>query len=1027
MLWNDDSISPILQVAIPYISQFRVSRTSNMSELKPRAFLIFKIMNKKYAQNERPKHRTSALLTMAMLLLSVGILAQTHLGQQMASAADVCQNLQVSSVSASGEDGKHVPENTLDGNIKNRWSDYGVGSWINYDLGSSQTICFVDIDWYKGDDRNYDLVISVSEDGTSYTDVYSGKSSGETGLYERYDFDDISARHVKLTINGNNNNKWNSISEVQIFGSTVDVVPPAPTGGSDDTVAPSISAPADVTKEATGPFTPADLGTATVSDNVDTDPTVTNNAPAAGFPLGVTTVTWTATDDSGNSATATQKVTINDTTAPSINAPEDKVATATGTLTAVSLGSPSVSDAVDSTPTVTSDAPAAGFPLGETQVTWTAKDDAGNTATDVQKVTVSSIIIPSPSGGSEGGDEFSILGVKASSDDGNVPENTMDDNLSTRWSAYGMGSWITVELSKSVPVQNVSIAWYNGANRVNDFVVATSEDGTTFANVYSGKSSGMSTQFEGYDTNDKTAKHVKITVTGNSQNNWASITEIAVNGAQAYYEPEPEPEPTPTPTPTADTTPTPTPTTDTTLPTVAIIFPANGATVSGSILGEATASDNVGISNVAGFMDTSALNVESFAPYEFAIDTTKYANGLHKFKVTATDTSGNKASHEITINVDNVVASSSPTPTADTTLPSVSIKSPTSGQSFSSGTTSVTVSGTASDNVGVTLVEKSINGGPYSSASGTTSWSFAATGLTDGQSYTATVRAKDANGNTKSAMVSFSVQSSASLPPPPSGGSDGTDQFGLKMLYPTKTGGEQWFMSMANPDGDSRFDPKNSITKNADGSWKMKSSQVRMNVFTSTGYQPTKITTYAQNQLATKGYMQSTNDWKNVEMTGFVKVNAANEDNFAWYTRGGKHTDSNGGCEGTSYKIDLYYSGKVRFAKEQQHADGYSFTASKTATSSIKGEWIGLKGIMYNNAQGNVVLETWLSEDNGATWKKVDSKVDSGGWGSDGDMCDANTPDQKITWGGPIATFRWDSASDVDFKWLSVREIQPPT
>jgi len=29
-----------------------------------------------------------------------------------------------------------------------------------------------------------------------------------------------------------------------------------------------------------------------------------------------------------------------------------------------------------------------------------------------------------------------------------------------------------------------------------------------------------------------------------------------------------------------------------------------------------------------------------------------------------------------------------------------------------------------------------------------------------------------------------------------------------------------------------------------------------------------------------------------------------------------------------------------------------------------------------------------------------------------------------ITWGGPIATFRWDSAEDVDFRWLSVREIQ---
>jgi hypothetical protein len=82
---------------------------------------------------------------------------------------------------------------------------------------------------------------------------------------------------------------------------------------------------------------------------------------------------------------------------------------------------------------------------------------------------------------------------------------------------------------------------------------------------------------------------------------------------------------------------------------------------------------------------------------------------------------------------------------------------------------------------------------------------------------------------------------------------------------------------------------------------------------------------------------------------------------------------------------------------------------------------------MYNNAQGNVVLQNWINENaDGVTWKKVNEKIDSTGWGSDGDMC-GGTPDQKISWGGPIVTFRWDSASNVDFKWLSVREIQPPT
>jgi len=51
------------------------------------------------------------------------------------------------------------------------------------------------------------------------------------------------------------------------------------------------------------------LGEATATDAVDAIPTITNDAPEV-FLLGDTTVTWTATDDSGNFATATQVVTI---------------------------------------------------------------------------------------------------------------------------------------------------------------------------------------------------------------------------------------------------------------------------------------------------------------------------------------------------------------------------------------------------------------------------------------------------------------------------------------------------------------------------------------------------------------------------------------------------------------------------------------------------------------------------------------------------------------------------------------------
>ena len=183
------------------------------------------------------------------------------------------------------------------------------------------------------------------------------------------------------------NQQWASIPITVTLGNGL------PNG--QDTTPPSITAPADVTAEATGTLTTISLGKPTVHDNVDPSPVVSNNAAGgggegAGFPVGTTTVTWTATDQSGNSATATQKVTIKDTTPPSITAPANVTATATGNKTQVSLGTPTVTDNADPSPTVTNDAPSAGFPVGTTIVTWKATDHSGNSATATQKVTIHS-------------------------------------------------------------------------------------------------------------------------------------------------------------------------------------------------------------------------------------------------------------------------------------------------------------------------------------------------------------------------------------------------------------------------------------------------------------------------------------------------------------------------------------------------------------------------------------------------------------------------------------------------------------
>src|SRR5918997_5144068 len=187
------------------------------------------------------------------------------------------------------------------------------------------------------------------------------------------------------------------------------------------------------------------------------------------------------------------------------------------------------------------------------------------------------------------------------------------------------------------------------------------------------------------------------------------------------------------------------------------------------------------------------------------------------------------------------------------------------------------------------------------------------------------------------------------------------DKFGVKMLYSTKPGSyEEWYMDMANPNDDKRFDPQNTITKNSDGSWKMKSDKVRMYIFTSTGYDKDKIATYDEKQLASKGYMQSPNDWKNVEMTGYIKLNAysSSDDKEQWHNRDG---------------------------------DGYVFTDHKDiGIDSIKGRWIGYKYVVYNfeqNGKTVVKMENWLDKNNDGNWIKVDENVDDGRWGDKGKKC----------------------------------------
>lgn len=113
------------------------------------------------------------------------------------------------------------------------------------------------------------------------------------------------------------------------------------------------------------------------------------------FPVGTTTITWTATDCSGNSSSCTQSVVVTDTEDPAITCPGNVTGpnAALGTCSAtVIVPTPTASDNCE-VASVTNDFTGTGnasgvYPVGTTVVTWTVTDIYGNSTTCQHTVTV---------------------------------------------------------------------------------------------------------------------------------------------------------------------------------------------------------------------------------------------------------------------------------------------------------------------------------------------------------------------------------------------------------------------------------------------------------------------------------------------------------------------------------------------------------------------------------------------------------------------------------------------------------------
>ena len=198
----------------------------------------------------------------------------------------------------------------------------------------------------------------------------------------------------------------------------------------------------------------------------------------------------------------------------------------------------------------------------------------------------------------------------------------------------------------------------------------------------------------------------------------------------------------------ARTTTTTTIAADTQVPTVGFGAPTASSTVSGLAAVNVSASDNVGVSHVELYVNSTLLASDTASPYGFSWDSTKVANGMVTFETRAYDAAGNIGRSSMTVNVANAA------PTADTTAPVGRFNSPGNGIKVAIGNVSVDTSST--DNAGIAglSLSLSINGRTVASSTGTgvLRYTWNTRKLATGN-YTLVLSSRDASGNASNTSV----------------------------------------------------------------------------------------------------------------------------------------------------------------------------------------------------------------------------------------------------------------------------------
>ena len=123
--------------------------------------------------------------------------------------------------------------------------------------------------------------------------------------------------------------------------------------------------------------------------------------------------------------------------------------------------------------------------------------------------------------------EASVLANDSQADEGNIPSNTIDGNLNTKWAAEGKNKWICYTLAEPTALKEIGFAFTNGNGRVYSFDIQVSMDRENWTTVLKdGKSCGTTNEIEMFPLEPVVGKYVRLVGFGNSVNAWNNVAEV---------------------------------------------------------------------------------------------------------------------------------------------------------------------------------------------------------------------------------------------------------------------------------------------------------------------------------------------------------------------------------------------------------------------------------------------------------------------------------------------------------------------